>query len=103
MKTFKFPEFFDQHLPAKRYGDWRRMLMADTLRLMIYDDRRITFESEQSIPNGLRVSMASYRLGLFIGSHSTQFDKWVNGTFYKKNRRYWDSLVTEAYRLNKKA
>ena len=31
MKTFKFPEFFDQHLPAKRYGDWRRMLMADTL------------------------------------------------------------------------
>lgn len=100
MKTFKFPKFLDEYLPAKRYGDWRRMLMKDTLLLMIVDARRDTFEADRSIPNGLRLSLATYRLGFSIGVHAIQFDKWVDGTVFKKDRRYWDSLVTEAYRLN---
>lgn len=100
MKTFKFPEFFDQHLPAKRYGDWRRALMADVLLMMIVDSRRETFESDNSFSNGLRLSLATYKLGFNVAIHALQFDKWVEGIFFKKDRRGWDSLIVEAKTLN---
>lgn len=92
MKTFKFPEFFDKHLPAKYYGDWRRALMKDVARLMIVDVRKET---------KYRLEYASFELGYYIGVRTGKFEIWMNRAFSKKNRRTWDSLVVEAYELNK--
>ena len=102
MKTFKFPEFFDQHLPAKRYGDWRRALMVNTAYVLIYSDRKDAFEENPS--NEFlqkRYSDAIYSMAWNDGWFGAKFNVWVKCSMRKSMQKFWYDMLLESIDLNK--